>query len=122
MGWLSSNFHIVQIGRYLTHPLSIICYRCLLFTNGTLTHSNFAHLQLTCNQQDKRPEPTSLLTVLSLTHSALVPNPFTIDLDTLTLNESRTEHIRKVHQRHGHPQLARHTYYNEITIHTEMDT
>ena len=122
MGWLSSNLHIVQMGRYLTHPLSIICYRCLLFTNGTLTHSNLAHLQLTCNQQDNTPEPTSLLSVLSLTHSTLVLTPFTIDLDTLTLNESCTEHIHKGHQRHGHPQLAWHTYYNEITIHTEMDT
>jgi len=108
MGWLSSNLHIVQIGRYLTHPLSVICYRCLLFTNGTLTHSNFAHLQLTCNQQDKTPEPTSPLSVLPLTHSTLVPNTCTIDWDTLTLNESRTEHIRKGHQRHGHPQLAIH--------------
>jgi len=59
------------------------------------THFNSVHLQLTCNQQDKTPESTSLLSVLSLTHSTLVPNPFTKDLDTLTLNESRTEHIRK---------------------------
>ena len=50
-----------------------------------------------CNQQDKVPEPTSLLSVLTLTHTTLVPHPFTKDLHTLTLIESRTEHIRKGH-------------------------
>ena len=109
MGWLRINLHIVQIGLYLTHPLSVICYRCFLFTSGTHTHPNSSHLQLTCNQQDKTLEPTSSLFVLPLTHSTLLPTPFSIDLDTLTLNESRTEHIRKDHQRHGHPQLATHS-------------
>jgi len=55
MGWLRINLHIVQIGRYLTHPLSFIryCCTCILFTYGTLTHPNFAHLELTCNQRGK---------------------------------------------------------------------
>jgi len=109
MGWLRINLHIVQIGLWLTHPLSVICYRCFLFTSGTHTHPNSSHLQLTCNQQDKTLEPTSSLSVLHLTHSTLLQTPFSIDLDTLTLNESRTEHICKGHQRHGHPQLATHS-------------
>jgi len=61
-----------------------------------------------CNQQDKAPEPTSLLSVLTLTHTTLVPHPFTKDLHTSTLIESRTEYIRKGHQRHDLPQLATH--------------
>jgi len=103
-----SNLHIAQIGRYLTHSLSVGLVLLLLFTN-TLTHFNSVHLQLTCNQQDKTLESTSFLSVLPLTHSTLVPNPFDKDWDTLTLNESNTENIRKGHQRHGHPQLATHT-------------
>jgi len=59
MGWLRINLHIFQIWRCLTNPLSIICYCCLLFTNGSLTHSNIAHIQLTCNQQDETLEATS---------------------------------------------------------------
>ena len=120
MGWLHSNLHIVQIGSYLTHPLSVMCYCCLLFTNGTLTHFNFVHLQLTCNQQDKTPAPTSSLSVPPLTHSTLVPNPFIMDWDTLTLNESRTEHTRKGHQRHGHPQLATHTTTRSQSTHKRI--
>jgi len=38
--------------------------------------------------------------VLSLTQSTLLLDPFTKDLDTLTLNKSLTELIRKGHQRH----------------------
>jgi len=105
MGWLRSNLHIAQIGRHLTHPLSVCLFLLLVSTNGTLTHFNSVHLQLTCNQQGKTPESTSLLSVLPSTRSTLVPNPFKKDLDTLTLNESRTEHIRKSHQM----QLALHT-------------
>ena len=108
MGWLRSNLHIAQIGRNLTHSLSVSLFLLLLFTN-TLTHFNSVHLQLTCNQQEKMLESTSLLSVLPSTHSTLVPNPFDKDLDTLTLNESNTKHIRKGHQRLGHPQLATHT-------------
>ena len=70
MGWLriphSSDWEV-------SYPSLRIRYRCLPFTNGTLSHFNFAHLQLTCNQQDKTTKPTSLLSVLLLTTSTLVP-------------------------------------------------
>jgi len=68
MGWLRINLHKVKIGRYQT-PSLYIWYCCLPFTNGTLTHSNLAHLQLTCNQHDKTPQPTSLQSIPPLTHS-----------------------------------------------------
>ena len=109
MGRLPSNLHVAQIWTYLTHPFLVLCFCGLLSTNGTLMHFNSVHLQLTCNQHNKTPEPTSSLSVIPLKHSTLVPNLFTKDLDTLTLNESHTEHIRKGHQRHGHPHLAIHT-------------
>jgi len=63
------------------------------------------------------PEPTSSLSVLTLTQYTIVPTPLTIHLDTLTLNESRTEHIHKGHQRHGHPQLATHITTRSQSIH-----
>jgi len=83
-----------------------IWYCCLPFTNGNLKHSDLAHLQLTSNQREKTPNPTTLLSVPPLTTSTLMPTP---DYDRLILTDSertRTKHIRKGHQRHGHPQLA----------------
>jgi len=122
MGWLRSNLHIAQIGTYLTHPLSVFLFLLLLSTNGTLTHFNSVHFQLTCNQQDKTPESTSLLCVLPLTHSTLVPNPFTKNLDTLTLNEFCTEHRDTQRSSKARSPTACYTHYKEITIHTQMDT
>jgi len=60
-----------------------------------------------------------LLSVLPLTQPTLVPDPFTKDPDTLTvtLNEYHTEHIRKIHQRHDHPQLATHTTTRSQSTH-----
>jgi len=42
------------------------------------------------------------ITVLPLTQSTPSSGLFTKDLDILTRNKTRTEHIRKGHQRHEH--------------------
>jgi len=65
------------------------------------------------------------MTVLPLTQYTLsrLPDPFTKDLDKLTLSrdKSRTEHIRTGYQRHDHS-TACYLHHNEITPHTWMDT
>ena len=110
MGWLRSNLRIAQIGRYLTHPLSVILFLLLLCTNGTLTHFNSVHLQLICNQQDKTLESTSLLSILPWTLSTLVPNPFDKDL----IPDSQDPH------KHSDQNQAPPTDHNPIVFHLSL--
>jgi len=116
MGWLLSNLHIVQTRTHLCiHPfcfLSLDAYLQLLVLSRT---PFLTTLQLTYNQQDKKPESTCLQsTVLSLTQSTLLTGSFIKVLDTVTLNNPRTKHTCKGHQRHHHL-TACYIHHAEIT-------
>ena len=127
MGWLRSILHVYQIGTYedtpfycfldnyttrkiLSHTLTPLIYNWLAtnkiwpWNQQACYHCspiNTIHT-IASSEENKRTVKTGQK-ILRSYFLHWMPDPFTKDLDTLTLNESRTEHIRKGHQRPDHP-------------------
>ena len=120
MGWPRSNLDIAQ-----TRTCIDIRSFCLLDSYPQLmvlsrTSPRHFTVEFQPTRQDAGTNKLAVI-VLPLTQSTLLPVLLTKDLNTLTLNKSRIEHIHQGHQRHDHPTCC-YIHHTKITTHSRMET